>query len=51
MTYPQYTVNGFKFGSDYKTANQYWLIHGGVLMEKLDTMTPWHVLQSTSSMS
>ena len=45
MKYPQYTVNGKKFGTDYETANMYWKIHGGVLMEKIDHMTPSHVLQ------
>lgn len=44
--YPQYTVNGKTFGSDYETANMYWQNHGGTLMEKLDHMTPAHVLQS-----
>jgi len=51
MQYPQYTVNGKKFGTDYETANMYYKVNGGVLMEKLDPMTPWHVLQSTKSMS
>lgn len=44
--YPQYTVNGKMFGSDYKTANMYWQLNGGDLIEKLDHMTPAHVLQS-----
>ena len=45
-TYPQYTVNHKIFGSDYATANLYWSDRGGVLMEKIDYMTPAHVLQT-----
>ncbi len=45
-SYPQYTVNGRTFGKDYETANMYWQLRGGVLMEKLDSMTPAHVLQT-----
>ena len=44
--YPQYEVNHKVFGQDYATANIYWQLNGGILMEKLDSMTPWHVLQS-----
>lgn len=47
----RYTVNGKMFGSDYAMANVYFMVHGGVMMEKLDSMTPWHVLKSTESMS
>jgi len=43
----RYTVNGKMFGCDYATANVYWQIHGGILMEKLDSMTPWHVLRES----
>lgn len=46
VTYPKYTVNGKTFGTDYDQANMYWQANGGTLMEKLDSMTPWHVLQS-----
>ena len=49
--YPQYTVNGHVFGTEYQSANLYWSVYGGVMMEKLDCMTPWHVLKSTNSMS
>ena len=49
--YPQYTVNRHVFGTDYATANLYWHVYGGILMEKLDHMTPWHVLKSTDSLS
>ena len=46
MTYPQYEVNRKVFGTDYATANLYWQANGGILMEKLDAMTSWHVLQT-----
>jgi hypothetical protein len=49
MTYPQYEVNRKVFGTDYATANLYWQANGGILMEKLDAMTPWHVLQTKES--
>ena len=42
--YPSYTVNG-RIMRGYEDANQYWQVHGGVMMEKLDAMTPAHVLQ------
>lgn len=42
--YPKYTVNG-RIMKDYKDANDYWTVHGGTMMEKLDNMTPAHVLQ------
>jgi hypothetical protein len=48
--YPKYEVNG-KVMRDYDDARLYFAIYGGVMMEKLDCMTPWHVLQSTKSMS
>jgi hypothetical protein len=48
--YPKYEVNG-KVMRDYNDARLYFSIYGGVMMEKLDQMTPWHVLQSTKSMS
>lgn len=51
VAYPQYTVNGKTFGSDFEQANMYFNSVGGVLMEKLDSMTPAHVLKSTKSMS
>ena len=51
VKYPQYIVNGLLFGSDYQLANLYWHVQGGILMEKLDGYTPWHVLKSTRSMS
>lgn len=41
---PTYTVNGRIFGTDYNTANMYWQIRGGVLMEKVPGL-PAHVLQ------
>jgi len=45
--YPQYTVNGRKFAT-YEEANFYWQAKGGTLMEKLDALTPAHVLQQTA---
>jgi hypothetical protein len=42
--YPKYTVNG-RIMKDYNDASDYWTVHGGVMMEKLDNMTPAHVLQ------
>ena len=47
--YPQYEVNRKVFGTDYTTASMYWQLHGGILMEKLDHLTPWHVLQTKPS--
>ena len=44
--FPQYDVNGKKFGGDYATANMYWMVNGGTLGERLDQMTPWHALQT-----
>jgi hypothetical protein len=41
---PTYTVNGRIFKTDYQTANMYWQLRGGVLMEKVDGL-PAHVLQ------
>jgi acyl-CoA hydrolase len=46
--YPQYTVDG-KVMRDYEDANLYWTVYGGVLMQKLDQMTPWHVLQTKAA--
>lgn len=43
--YPQYTVNG-RVMLDYQDANLYWQVYGGTMMQKIDCMTPWHVLQS-----
>src|SRR5271154_398921 len=42
--YPKYTVNG-RIMKDYNDASDYWTVHGGTMMEKLDQMTPAHVLQ------
>jgi acyl-CoA hydrolase len=42
---PRYTVNG-RIMRDYEDANLYWQVYGGTLMEKLDRMTPAHVLQT-----
>ena len=39
-----YTVNGRIFKEDYQTANMYWQLRGGVLMEKVEGL-PAHVLQ------
>ena len=47
--YPQYEVNRKVFGTDYTTASMYWQLHGGILMEKLDHLTPWYVLQTKPS--
>jgi hypothetical protein len=44
-TFPRYNVNGKDFGTSYELANMYWQVNGGTLMEKLDQMTPSHVLQ------
>jgi hypothetical protein len=44
--YPKYEVN-HKVMRDWNDALFYWMVYGGVLMEKLDVMTPWHVLRST----
>lgn len=42
-TYPKYEVNRRVFPT-YEDALVYWEVHGGILMQKLDSMTPWHVL-------
>lgn len=49
--FPQYVVDGKRFGTDYETALLYFQNQGQVLMEKLDSFTPWFVLQSKKSMS
>ena len=41
--YPKYEVNN-RIMRNWEDALLYWSIYGGVLMEKLDHMTPWHVL-------
>ena len=41
----KYTVNN-RVCTSYEDANLYWQVYGGVLMEKIDHMTPWHVLQT-----
>jgi len=44
--YPKYDVNKRQFDS-FAEANQYHMVHGGLLMEKLDAFTPWHTLTHT----
>ena len=46
MKYPKYEVNG-KVMRDWTDAFRYWSVYGGVMMQKLDSMTPWHVLHSS----
>jgi hypothetical protein len=46
MKYPKYEVNGRSM-RDWEDAQMYWRVYGGVLMEKIDAMTPWHVLCSS----
>jgi hypothetical protein len=41
--YPYYIVNGRTFAT-YPEARLYWQARGGVLLEKLDSKTPAHVL-------
>jgi hypothetical protein len=43
--YPRYEVNHRPIRNR-KDAQMYWQVYGGVLMEKIDAMTPWHVLQT-----
>jgi hypothetical protein len=43
--YPKYEVNDRPM-RDWEDAQMYWQVYGGTLMEKIDWMTPWHVLQS-----
>jgi hypothetical protein len=43
--YPKYEVNRRPM-RDWEDAKIYLQVHGGTLMEKIDAMTPWHVLQS-----
>jgi hypothetical protein len=48
--YPKYEVNN-RIMRNWEDALQYFTVYGGVIMEKLDHMTPWHVLKSTEPMS
>ena len=43
--YPKYEVN-HKAMQGWEDALMYWTVYGGLLMEKLDAMTPWHVLRN-----
>jgi hypothetical protein len=44
--FPKYEVNDRPM-PNWEYALMYWQVYGGVLMEKLDAMTPWHVLQTS----
>ena len=41
--YPKYEVDRRRM-RDLEDAQMYLEVHGGTLMEKIDAMTPWHVL-------